>query len=383
MNPSQEYADAIRATYDFAAYRMKDRVADQWITTRFYHNALRALDVYASTLRLVEEELVRSSGEQRMALQNVIRGLHLLSDARYHPCYRDHRIFPLLRQYHEAITLVSDGFEAARDRNKAITLLGDNFLNAVERITSGNYISVVNWKELSPLIGTFYPAVNLDISRLIAGEYIGMYTVKVRAKGSVPHHSHRYLEEHHFLPEPIQGVHQLGEKAARATQPDIIYIPKGQIHAFKNHEDMERTFLFICGSKRTGPWDFIHDITTYPHTDFPPDDHIAAKVDRIGGIELAKPLNQLLTGDMKGSAIVRLSPTEMRLTHSLVMVDGVYQPEDRGSDRLFFVTQGVGHLTIQETTVNLQEGSAFVVLPEVRSQITAMDTMVLHQFEWI
>ena len=383
MKTSHEYKDAIRATYSFAAHRMRDEVEGQLIAARLYHNALRALDVYEPTRRLVEEELARSSGEHSKTLRNAIRGLNLITDARYHPCYRDHRVFPLLRQYHEALSMVAENLEATRGISEEASSLCDSFLNAVERITSRNHINVVNWKELPKLIGTFYPAVNLDISRLTAGEHIGMYTVKVRANGGVPHHSHHYLEEHHFLPEPIQGVHQIGERAARATHPDIIYIPKGQIHAFKNSEDADKAFLFICGCERTGPWDFVHDITTHQHADFPADDRIAEEVEEIGGVDLEKPVNRLMAEDNREYTTLRLSPSDMRLTHSIVVVDEIYKPVDLERHRLFFVTHGTGRLTVKERTVDLQEGSAFVILPEVYSTIEAKDRMVLHRFEWM
>jgi hypothetical protein len=65
MKLGHEYADAIHASYSFAAHRMRDEVEDQLIAARLYHNALRALDVYAPTRRLVEEEITRAIYEAK------------------------------------------------------------------------------------------------------------------------------------------------------------------------------------------------------------------------------------------------------------------------------------------------------------------------------
>lgn len=67
----------------------------------------------------------------------------------------------------------------------------------------------------------------------------------MKAGGCIPHHSHVDLEEIHFLPELINGIHQLENRAVEVEQPDVIYIPKGGIHAFRNNEDVDKTHIRV------------------------------------------------------------------------------------------------------------------------------------------
>ncbi len=383
MRYSEDYASVICSVYDFAANRLIDRVEGCLTVARLYHNAFRALDVYVPAVRIVEDQLAKPlSDRDRRAFETAIKGLNILNDARYHPCYRDHRIFPLLRQYHEAVNLVSENIESLSNVGEEVTFLYESFSEAVENVMSGNGLYVVNWKRPPRLGCTFYPVVELEIGRLTAGEQVGIYTVKVKAGGRVPHHSHGDLEEIHFLPNLIRGDHQLGITAAEATQPDAVYIPKGEVHAFRNKEETDRTFLFICGCEKTGPWDFVQDIDNYPGMDFP--SNVAENVEEIGGAKLESFMDTLLVEeDGEPVTVKRLSPGKMRLTHSLVIVNEAYQLTNLERDLLFFVAYGEGYLKIEERQASLREGAVFTMLPEIEYEIEADRRIILHKFEWI
>lgn len=151
MRYNECYTSVINAAYEFGAYRLIDKVEERLAVARLYHNALRSLDVYMPAKKLVEEALDKSRSEQEeIALKTVIKGLDILNDARYHPCYLDHRLFPLLRQYHEAIALVAENLESLKNGGEKVSL-HEGFLEAIETVTSGNGLYVVNWKELSRL----------------------------------------------------------------------------------------------------------------------------------------------------------------------------------------------------------------------------------------
>jgi mannose-6-phosphate isomerase-like protein (cupin superfamily) len=107
------------------------------------------------------------------------------------------------------------------------------------------------------------------------------------------------------------------------------------------------------------------------------------KVKEIGGVELKDLENRLLTEDYSKPTIIRLAPSEMRLTHLMVGVDDIYQLADLERDHLFFVTLGTGQLIVEEWSVDIREGSAFVVLSKVNCRIKAKVKMILHQFEWM
>ncbi len=66
----------------------------------------------------------------------------------------------------------------------------------------------------------------MHIARLIVSEFVGLYVVKV--KDGAPLHYHRFLDEYHFLPEYINGLHYLEGKISRTTQTDILYIKRGR-----------------------------------------------------------------------------------------------------------------------------------------------------------
>jgi quercetin dioxygenase-like cupin family protein len=381
MKISKSYSSVIDAAYDFVDYRKIDRV-EKWLRkARLYHTAFRSLDIYIPAKKRAEELAASLSNMQRRSLMKVIRGLNILNDARYHPCYRDHRIFPLLRQYHEAISLVVEDLESLKEVNNESRLLYEDFLEDIEKVTMGNGLYVVNWETPPKLHGIFYPTVNLLIGRLVAEENLGIYTVKVKAGGVVPHHSHQNLEEIHFLQKPIRGIHQLGGEASHASQPDMVYVPKGGVHAFRNSEKEDVTFLFICGCEKTGPWDFVQDILPTDTMEFP--SVIEGNINEMG-IELGSLMDTLSTENIDEPVKVnKLSPETMRLTHSVVVVNERYHNENLNHGILFYVAYGKGYVKGEDEQVSLEKGSVFTLPKGIDCSIEGDDRIILYTFEWI
>jgi quercetin dioxygenase-like cupin family protein len=220
--------------------------------------------------------------------------------------------------------------------------------------------------------------VNLDISRLIAGEYVGMYKVTVKANGRVPHHSHVYLDEHHFLPEAIRGVHQIGTKAARCRQSDIVYMNHGNIHAFRNDEDEDRAFLFVCGSRTTGPWDFVQDIVTYPNLDFP--DKIQSNLESLGGQRLGDQIAELLGKRRTRNTSIRLTPSGIALFHDVICVEDEFTHDVAESDLQYFVANGKGQLELNGISKRIEKGDVFAVPMKMDWKIANRGDLILYQF---
>lgn len=365
MKCSPEYLEAVEAAEDFAQHRSVERIRERIPLARLFHSGLRALDVYGPLRRLVEgdEGYTRAGGQDR----GLSWALALLEDLRYHPCYRDHRILPLLRQYHRALTFLFEGLEGTSDQYRRLLAL-------IEEVTGSNGVLTVDWR-VGGGPGTLYPTVGLRVTRLLAGEHFGLYRVRVAARGRVPHHSHTYLEEHHFLPEAIQGVHQLGGRAAWAGRPDIIYIPRGVVHAFRNDEERDREFLFICGSEETGPWDFVHDIKLHQDLEFP-EEGLHETVEGLGGVVLEGLKERFKAGWM------RPSPKDMRLAHQVGIVEGS-QPLSAHQDRIIYVAEGRGRLWVEGRPAQLEEGAAATLPGGLESVVEAEGGMVLHLFEWV
>jgi mannose-6-phosphate isomerase-like protein (cupin superfamily) len=373
------YDEAIDAAYEFGRHRLEDKVRPHIAVARLYVNALRSLDVYGPTQKRIEEILGEKLPKcDKDHLRLAIKGLHMLLDARYHPQYRDHRVFPSLRQYHESLTLVAQGLASARDGHESIARVHDNFLRAVETVITGNGMLVVDWRRIVDQTSTHYTKVNLDISRLVAGEFVGVYRVTVKANGRVPHHSHVHLDEHHFLPEAIRGVHQIGSKAARCTQSDIVYINHGNVHAFRNDEDEPRAFLFVCGSRATGPWDFVQDIRTYPNLDFPT--KIPSDLGRLGGQRLGDQLADLLGRRRSKNTSMRLTPRDMALFHDTVCIADEYSHNVAESDLEYFVANGKGQLELGGNSKRIERGDVFVVPMKMDWRIVNCGDLILYRF---
>ena len=376
---SREYERTISAAYDFGENRLETRVREHIPIARLFEYALRSLDAYQPTKRVLEKIAARELRKGDMEhLEHAITGLNFLSDLRYHLGPNDHRIFPSLRQYHEAITMVEESLASIRDRSAQLTSAYQNFCTTVEEVTSGNALHVVNWKATRSQNATLYTKVNLEISRIAAGELVGVYLVRVKGKGRVPHHLHTYLWEHHLLPEKIDGVHQLEQASARCTQSDILYIRPGQIHAFRNDEDQDRSFLFVCGSERTGPWDFVQDITTLPDLDFPKEN--SADVSRIGGRRLQDLLDSPNARRYDRSRRIRLTPEGARLSHHAIEVADTYRPPNGTSDVQYYVASGRGSLEIEHRSAGIRAGDIFVVPSNMPSTVVNRGELILYEF---
>jgi len=211
---SDEYKKAVEAASDFGNHRILEEVQSQIHSARLYVNGFRELDVYGPTKIELEQDRAELSIDNRVCIKKVVSALDSLSDLRYSPVPSNFRIFPILRQYDRAAMSAIEYLSSLRRINEEFEVVGQNFVKAMESITSGNGIHIVNWKKPLSQSATFYKKVNLEISRLCAGDFVGVYIVKVKGKGRAPHHSHDFLDEHHLFPEPINGLHQLGEKAA-------------------------------------------------------------------------------------------------------------------------------------------------------------------------
>ncbi len=325
-----------------------------------------------------------SRGSTENYLQDLVsaaNGLNFLIAARYHPIYHDHRTLPALLQYHLAWTLVEKSLLKSSPENPQIGSIYANFARLINSVTLGNGIHVVNWKSQLPQSTAMYNKVGLEISRLCAGELVGVYTVKVKGKGSVPHHLHSFLEEHHFFPEPIDGIHQIGTKASRCVESDIVYIKHGTIHAFRNDEEKDRSFVFICGSRRTGPWDFVQDITSFPGYQFPVEKKLKPSVRDVNGV----PLSEITTDEnlikrKQEHYRKRLSPTGMPLSHDMVVVNGTYEVRNRDVDIQIFVAEGNGEVTIANRQTKLQPGDVFVANANLPTKVTNRSNLMLYEF---
>lgn len=376
---SQAYQRVIAAVDDFNANRLEERSRGSITSARLYRNALRSLDVYGPTKALIEAILEEPLSERDAApLRDAVRGLDFLLSARYHPSYHDYRVFPSLRQYNEAILLVRESLSSAIDAHPDLPAIYERFARAVERVTRENGIYVINWKRIPDQSSTLYSKVNLQIGRLVAGEFVGIYIVRVRGKSKVPHHFHTYLEEHHFLPERIDGLHQTRGRAARCIQSDIIYIKNGSIHAFRNDEDRDVSFLFISGSRRTGPWDFVQDITTRPELDFPK--RTSADLRSVNGQNLQDVLDDILGNKKRLDVKRKLSPESVALTHSVIGVSSDYLPTGE-YDLQYFVANGEGRLEMDHQSTDIRAGDVFVVPSGVASRMCNRADLILYEFK--
>lgn len=306
------------------------------------------------------------------------KGLRLLNDARYHPLYHDHRVFPSLRQYHESFTLVDESLAAVRDGRGDIARIHDNFLKAVGSVTTGKGLLIRNWRKIPEQTSTNYAKVNLEISRLVAGELVGLYKVTVRANGRVPHHSHSFLDEHHLLPDAINGVHQLGDETVSCGQSDIVYISHGKVHAFRNDESEDRQFLFICGSEVTGPWDFVQDITTYPGLDFP--SKTSPDLRSMGGRQLGDILRELPDKKRTRNSSRRLSPSNIALFHDVVCVEDEFTPTASATDLQYYMANGTGQLEADGNSKKIAKDDVFVLPTKVSGKIVNHGGLILYQF---
>jgi len=377
MRESALYQEAVAAADDFAAHRLEDEVREHITSARLYVYALRSLDIYGPTQRSIEKILASGPARgQTRGLRLAMKGLRLLNDARYQPMHRDHRVFPALGQYHESLVLVDDGLTSAREEDEEVAAIHDNFLRVVERATTGNGMLVQNWRrEQNP---TNYAKVNLAISRLVAGEFIGVYKVTFGPHVRGVHHSHRYLDEHHFLPDPIDGVHLVGRKAARCTQSDIVYIKCGRVHAFRNDEAREMSFLFVSGSRRTGPWDFVQDITTYPELDFPK--KVAPDLKGLGGRQLGDMLAALVDRKRDRTVARRLTPDGIALFHDVVCVEDEFSPSASKTDLQYFVANGKGEIEVDVSSTKIAQDDVFVMPAETGGKVINREGLILYQF---
>ncbi len=377
MRESSLYREAVAAADGFAAHRLEDEVRGLITRARLYVYALRSLDIYGPTKRRIEKILAsRPARGQTAGLGLAGKGLRLLNDARYQPLHRDHRVFPALGRYHESLVLVDDALASAREGDGEVAEIHDNFLRVVERATNGNGMLVQDWREeQNP---TNYAKVNLEISRLVAGESIGVYKVTFGPQVRGVHHSHRYLDEHHFLPDPIDGMHLVGRKAARCTQSDILYIKHGRVHAFRNDEARERSFLFVSGSRRTGPWDFVQDITTYPELDFPK--KLAPDLRGLGGRQLGDMLAELVDRKRDRNVARRLSPDGVALFHDVVCVEDEFSPSASRADLQYFVANGEGEIEVDGSATKVAKDDVFVMPAETGGKVTNRGGLILYQF---
>lgn len=140
--------------------------------------------------------------------------------------------------------------------------------------------------------------------------------------------------------------------------------------------------IFVCGCEKTGPWDFVQDIATYPSMDFP--SKIVGDVEEIGGVELGSLMNEFIVEESDESfKVIKLSTNTMRLTHSLAVVNEEYPISNLERCLLFYVAYGKGDLKTGDRKISLREWDIFAVLPEIYYRIKAEDRIILHRFEWI
>ncbi|MEM3468368.1 MAG: hypothetical protein QXP86_02785 [Nitrososphaerota archaeon] len=373
MRGSAEFKDVVKAAEEFVNSRTLKPVKNQIQYARLYVSAFRSLDVYRPIMSLIQKMV--EAGEiqaHKRDIETVLRGLALLHSARYHQAYKDHRVFPMLHQYVQALNLVEDGLSSVKDDHAVLKNIHENFLSSVEQITLGNGIYIVNWKNVPEHHFTLYQKVGLKIARLIASEFIGLYVVKV--KDRAPLHYHRFLDEHHFLPEYIDGLHYLDGKVSRTTQTDILYIKRGQVHGFKNKEGCEVEFLFVCGSEETGPWDFVQDIELI-EKDFP--EETFNNIDEIGGRDLYKTLEGVRS--LGQNFYGRLSPNYMRLFHDIVKFNGEYIPSNQDKELICFVVEGNGTIEVEGRSCDIKPGDSFLLPSQMRTKILS-SSMILYQF---
>jgi len=373
MRTCVEFEDALRAAEGFVNSRVVEPVKNQIPYARLYVSAFRSLDVYRPTMGSIQG-MMEYGGLKgcEEGVEAALKGLALLYAARYHPLYRDHRIFPALYQYVQAINLVEEGLASAKGSCATLKNVYEGFTEAIEKITLGNGIYVINWKNVPECHFTLYKKVGLRIARLIASELIGLYVVKV--KDSAPLHYHRFLDEHHFLPERIDGLHYLDGKVSGTTQTDILYIRRGQVHGFKNKEEHEVAFLFVCGSEETGPWDFVQDIELV-EKEFP--EEAFNNIDAIGGRDLYKVLERVR--GIGKNFYERLSPGYMRLFQDVVKVHGEYVPPNQEKELICFVVEGDGTLEVEGRRRDVGPGDSFLILSQMNVKISS-SSMILYQF---
>ncbi len=381
IRQSRTYERTVKAARLFLGSRLIDSVREEIPSARLFCSGLKSLDVYATTkLRL---NGISSKRTMATKLRSAIEGLDLLIGARYIPDFLDHRSFATLALYDQAWNQVVDSIGVVSDE-KARTIL-ENFETALNSIVSGNGLYIVNWKHLPPQSTTLYSKVGLEVSRLCCGDLVGIYKVQIPAKSKAPHHSHCLLEEHHFLPEKIDGVHQLGRRAARCTDPDILYIRRGEIHSFRNDEEKDRSFLFISGSRELGPWDFVQDITTHPEIAFPEPDQVEDSVESLGGRRLRVEGTSGNAADPEKRELVkrrRLSPKAHTLTHNEIIVNRNYAPSNGRKDLLMYVARGRGCLQIWDRGAIIRQGDVFVIKSQMPAEIVRAsgETLILYEF---
>jgi quercetin dioxygenase-like cupin family protein len=381
IRKSRTYQRAVHAAELFLNSRQLDSVRGEISSSRLFCSALRSLDVFAPT-KLCLGQIV-SSGTTGIdhEMEAAIEALDLLIGARYFPDFPDHRIFATLMLYDQAWNRVVDSLK--KISNKEVNTILGNFASALNSIVSGNGLYIVNWKHPPAQSTTLYAKVGLEISRLCCGDFVGIYKVKIKGKGRAPHHSHSLLDEHHFLPEKINGVHQLGRRAARCTDPDILYIQRGQIHSFRNDEERDRSFLFISGSPNLGPWDFVQDITTFPEIDFPGPKQIEDSLEVIGGRILLLD-GKSNTSNHKQEHFVkhRLSPKSLKLTHDEIIVYSEYSPPNKQKDLHMYVAQGRGRFQVFDRVANIRKGDLFVIKSGMPAKIVPASDEKLTLYEF-
>ena len=372
---SRTFDTTVEAARLFLQFRLLDSVKQEIPSARLYCSGLKSLDVYAPTRLLLQEISSKGTGDLRSA----IGGLDLLIGARYIPDFPDQRIFATLALYDRLCNQVLESLRKIQD-GKVRTIL-ENFAAALNAVVSGNGLYIVNWKHPPAQSTTLYSKVGLEISRLCCGDLVGIYKVKIKAKSKAPHHSHSLLEEHHFLPEKIQGVHQLGRRAARCTDPDILYIKHGEVHSFRNDEEKDRSFLFISGSAELGPWDFVQDITTHPEIDFPDPSKIKASVESLGGRILRFDDNTSYS-EKKPFVKRRLSPKSLHLTHDEITINSEYAPENHEKDLQVYVARGRGRLQLLDRSASIRKGDLFVVKSQMPAKIARAtgEKLILYEF---
>jgi quercetin dioxygenase-like cupin family protein len=376
---STSYRRAIKAAEQFLNFRQLDPVNEQIPSARLFCSSFRSLDVYSPTKVLLEQILSSGVSDSELPkLRSAVENLELLIGARYFPEFPDHRIFAKLLLYDRAWKRVIDSLTEAAVANKEMNTILRNFEAGISSIVSGNGIYIANWTRIPAQSATLYSKVGLEISRLCCGDQVGIYKVKIPGKGHAPHHSHSLLDEHHFLPEKIDGLHQLGKRAARCIAPDILYVKHGQVHAFRNDEPEDRSFLFIAGSTELGPWDFVQDITTHPEFDFP--ERMEKSVEDLGGRVLDLDAKDIVRS--KSSVKRRLSPQSLKLTQDEILVQSEYAPSNQTKDLQMYVARGRGQIRIFERTANIGKGDVFILKSGIPANIVPTDgkNLLLYEF---
>jgi hypothetical protein len=382
ITQSTYYRRAIKAAELFLNFRQLDPVKDEIPSARLFCSAFRSLDVYAPTKTLIAQILSSRTADFDLSkLRSAVENLELLVGAKYIAEVPDHRIFAKLLLYDRAWNQVVRCLTDAT-AHKELSNIVLNFEAAISSVTSGNGLYIVNWKRPPAQNTNLYAKVGLEISRLCCGDNIGICKVKIQAKGRAPPHFHSQLDEHHFLPEKIDGSHLPGRHAAKCTAPDILYVKHGQIHAFRNDENEDRSFLFISGSSELGPWDFVQDITTYPELGFP--ERMEKSIEDLGGQILDLEIHNGGVERERNRSFVRrrLSPKSLKLTYDEITVYSDYTTPNQIKDLQMYVARGQGRIRISARSANIRKGDVFIIKSGMPTKIipAKVENLLLYEF---